>query len=297
MILMALTLETQTTATLSLEEFLDQISRELDPRDPESLAAQAEKLRALANNRHFLTERLNQELRDWRTFQEGNSYIGPALVLGRGPGWMVRANVWAVPSQLPEQPEWLDDYFFYLQPHDHAFPFLTVGYLGSGYETVIYEVDPEEITGFPGERVQLRFLERTTLPRGKVMLYRTGRDVHRQEHPREFSISLNLMAAAPEGTNQHTFNLETGEVLHSPQNKSSARALLCRMAQHLGDGTTAALLEQLTGRHPSARLRSLAYEALAALVPGETNALWARARADAHEQVRRQAELALASLP
>jgi hypothetical protein len=70
---------------------------------------------------------------------------------------------------------------------------MTVGFFGPGYETTIYEYDSSKVTGFVGESVDLRFLETTQLPPGKVMLYRPHADVHAQYPPSELSISLNLM--------------------------------------------------------------------------------------------------------
>ena len=51
-----------TDRALTLDEYLDFVSREVDPRDLTSVGASALKLRELANNRTFVTEILNRQL-------------------------------------------------------------------------------------------------------------------------------------------------------------------------------------------------------------------------------------------
>jgi len=88
--------------------------------------------------------------------------------------FFLRANVW-LPSRLLHKTnaEGEKRLFSFETPHDHNFELLTVGYLGEGYATVIHEYDgPFE--GEVGEKVDLRFLKRTSLPEHKVMFYRAS---------------------------------------------------------------------------------------------------------------------------
>ena len=56
---MALTVEISTEREITLAEYLEQVAREVDPRVPETALSTAESLRALCNNRRFLSEHIN----------------------------------------------------------------------------------------------------------------------------------------------------------------------------------------------------------------------------------------------
>ena len=49
------------------------------------------------------------------------------------------------------------------------------------------------VVGFPGEEVNLRFIEKSRLDQGKVMLYRAHQDVHLQLPADAMSVSLNIL--------------------------------------------------------------------------------------------------------
>ena len=154
---MALTLETDTHAAITLEEYVDYVSREVDPDDEASIIASAHMLRALANNRRVIGDYLTAELQSWKTFQPTNSYTAQTLMLAQRGRFAVRANIWEPPGSSPELRAHQKALYYYQVPHDHNFSFLTVGYVGPGYETLIYERDPDAIVGVPGESVDLRF--------------------------------------------------------------------------------------------------------------------------------------------
>jgi len=285
-------------SSLSLEEYIEYVDRCVDVTDEDALLASAEQLGELANDRKFLVRRFNLELRDWATFQEGNPYSSQTLSLGHGRGFYVRANMWVPPSISPAGNDWESDLFAYARPHDHNFSFLTIGYHGSGYRTTIYEYDHERVVGYPGERVDLRFLEDTSLDRGKVMFYRASRDVHRQEHPVDFSISINLMVVSPEviSNSQYWFDLEQGTIRdYVRQNPSAGRVMLCHLAAYLGDDETASVLETIAATHGFPRVRLAAYESLATLENshGAGTSIWARAAEDRNPLIRRAAREAL----
>ena len=150
---MAITVETNTTESITLEEYFDYVSSEVAVYDVDEVLNSATALRALANNRSFLVARLNQELADWKNFQTENSYTAPTITLGGGKGFFIRANMWVPMPESAAEREWDRKLYAYEVPHDHNFSFLTVGYLGSGYGTTIYEYDPKSVVGFPGEHV------------------------------------------------------------------------------------------------------------------------------------------------
>jgi hypothetical protein len=289
---MAFTLESTTNRVITLEEYIDHVRRRVDVYDLASISESADLLKALANNRSFVTEHINNELRQWRNFQVQNTYTAQTLLLGSGPNFLVRANIWVPPAQNAQGRQDQKHLFYYQVPHDHNFSFLTIGYFGPGYETTIYEYDPDSIAGAVGEHVALRYLETTSLPEGKIMLYRASHDVHSQEHPQEFSISLNLLLAPPETNlaNQYLFDLDSCTIRDYVKTAGTSRIMLCRIARHVGDGTTINVLESLAARHPSERVRATAYESWAALDAGSRERIWAQASDDSHTLVKRLAD-------
>ena len=296
---MALTLETDTQAAITLEEYVDYITREVDAEDEESIIASAHMLRALANNRRMVGDFLTAELLAWKEFQPANTYTAQTLMLARKGRFAVRANIWEPPAASAELREHQKALFYYEVPHDHNFSFLTVGYVGPGYETLIYERDPDAVVGLPGEKVDLRFVERTTLPEGKVMFYRASRDIHSQEHPKAFSLSINLLVgqASSQQKDQYFFDLAAGTVSDVASGGGTAsRVMPCRLARYVGDHRTAAALEPIAAEHPTPRIRVTALDSLAALERDSARQLWRRAERDSHPLVRLRAREALADL-
>ena len=288
---MALTIDSQTTNVSSLEEYQEYVTNRVNVRDLDSVCSSADQLKALANNKTFLIEHFNRSLRDWRNFQLANSYTAQTLLLGSGPDFVIRANIWTPLTNDASLRAEQKRLFVYDVPHDHNFSFLTVGYFGPGYETTIYEYDPGRVTGKIGEKVDLRFLETTTLPAGKMMLYRMSRDVHTQNYPENFSISLNLLLAPPE-TNQREqflFDLESSRIAQYARNTASTRLMMCRVARYIGNARTATLLDELASGHSSARVRLTATESLAMLEPSSGSRIWSRATEDESPVVREYA--------
>jgi hypothetical protein len=289
----ALTLEAHTDETLDLEALLSHLRDHADARDEASVIEAAPKLRALANHRTFLAEELSRRLLGWRTQERARvEYISETFTLGYAGSLCVRANVWTpAPPNATEQGR--GRITLYGLPHDHNFSFLTCGYVGPGYETVIYEVDPQSVRGVVGEETPLTFLERTTLPAGKVMFYRACRDVHEQGFPTAFSVSLNVTLVPPAvvDRDQYYFDTEAQRIVGFSGPIQAGRMMLCRLAAELGDAGTASALEELAARHASPRVRAEAYTSLATLTartsasPAAALDVWRRALADAHPQV------------
>lgn len=293
---MALTLTSDIQESVTLDEYIDYVAREVDVNDEASVIASAPMLQALANNRHFVAECLTDEIRSWQAFQLTNKYSAPTLVLANRGRFGIRANMWEPPAPTPELREYQKALYYYDIPHDHNFSFLTVGYVGPGYKTVIYERDPHAVIGIPGQKIELRFLEHTTLPQGKVMYYRASRDIHRQAPPEAFSLSLNLLVSdpIPHRQDQYFFDLENGTVLDVGNAGSTAsRVLACRLARYVGDGRTAEALELVAAVHPTPRVRATALESLAALAGSSARDVWRRGEADAHPLVQLVARQAL----
>ena len=292
---MALTLDCDTADVLGLDAYVDHMRSNVDFADLECVLASAPRLRALANNRHFLVDLFNGFLARYQRAQALTGYAPHSFTLAASPRFYVRANVWTRPHAEPRRKSLEEKLFSYGRAHDHNFSFMTVGYLGPGYETSIYEYDFDSVTGHAGEEVALKFLETTTLGEGKVMFYRASRDVHIQAPPPSLSISLNLMIIEPAALlrDQFAFDLERRTISAYVATLSSKRVSLLTLAAYLGNCETADLLESVAKRHPCRRTRLAATQACARLRPADADRLWNRASRDPEELVREAARSAL----
>jgi hypothetical protein len=261
-------IDTETTDAIELGDLVETLATGgFDPEDEESIATFGPALRKLANNRRFLGDLVVDELkRDCADQVERNSYTAQVILLHAAPGFAVRANFWPAAEDSVVVNSGPDP-FFYGMPHDHNFSFLTVGYLGPGYWSDYFEYEYGEVTGFTGEPAPLRFIERSRLTEGRVMLYRKFRDVHSQLPPDDLSVSLNILAQSPTSDfcDQYRFDLERREVA-GIVNHSALEALV-KLAVHLGGGDGRDLVDAFAARHPSERIRFAALEAQASVEP------------------------------
>jgi hypothetical protein len=275
-----------------------------DPRDEESFVAFGPLLKQLANNRSFLADIALAELKDRCGRQSaGNNYSSQVIMLHRASEkYYIRANFWPSPRDSIFKASG-NSPFFYDVPHDHNFSFLTVGYLGPGYWSDYYEYDYGEVVGYPGEKVDLRFIEKSRLEPGKVMLYRAHKDVHNQLPADELSISLNIMESSPglPFLSQYRFDVETCTIA-GILSKTATESLLAIAANH-GGGNGRDLVESFAARHPCDRIQFAALRELAAAAPDLDSGLelLARGRASpdtfvaemsAHESARIEASRA-----
>lgn len=249
---------------------------DFDPREEASTRAAALWLKRLANNRTFLADILLDRLAG-RSAGEIESGYGPQALLlsGRRGNMFLRANIWPAESDLCFRNSGART-FVYGVPHDHNFSFLTCGYLGPGYGSDYFEYDYEGVVGYPGEAAGLRFVERSALHEGKLMLYRAHRDVHSQLPAQSLSVSLNVMHVDPaQGWfDQYGFDLERGEVTRvlSP----NATEVFLRTAVASASDEAAEFAQWVGRTHPSDRLRLASFEARAG-VAEDTDALWREA--------------------
>lgn len=275
---------------ITLDECLDLIEpRGFRPDEEENLAQTALALRRLANNRYFLGDLLIARLSD-RYRQTGpESAYGPQAIVLSSPrsGSFLRANIWPSERDACYQASGAKT-FVYGLPHDHNFSFLTDGYFGPGYESDYYEYDYERTAGYVGETPGLRFVERSALSEGKMMLYRAHRDVHSQLPPRSMSVSLNVVHVDPaQGWfDQYGFDLESGAIT-GMLNPTSTEVFL-RCAVGMGGAEALNLAEDFGRRHPSDRLRLASYEARAGL-GGDLDALWREAESSGSLLVAKEA--------
>ena len=259
-------IEAETTERLELAELAEMLDTgDFDSRDEDNFASWGIQLKKLANDRDFLAEMMIAELKQRCDGQiRDNSYSAQVVMLhGRSPKFMMRANFWPSLKDSVVRHSGTDP-FFYGVPHDHNFSFLTVGYVGPGYWSDYYEYDYGEVVGFPGEAVNLRFVEKARLDQGKVMLYRAHKDIHLQLPADAMSVSLNIVETGSSSgfREQYRFDIENATI-DGFVNRVSLEPMLA-LAAHYGGGEGEDLLASFAASHPSDRFRWCAMRARAA---------------------------------
>lgn len=251
----------------TLAEATDAIaSHGFDPHDEESLAHSALWLRRLGNDREFLGDILIDELAQRHREDLSDHAYGPQVIMLAPPNgqFFIRANIWPSADEYMVRASGGDSFVLGL-PHDHNFSFLTLGYFGPGYWSDYYEFDYEAVTGWRGEPVpSLRFIERSRLEPGKLMLYRAHVDVHAQGAADALSVSLNVMhtTGAQGWLDQYRFDLERREV--GAIVSSGPSDAFIKLAVGLGSAEALDLAHRFARHHPSDRMRLATWSALAA---------------------------------
>lgn len=280
----------------SLAECTDALlSRGFEPRDEESLAHAALQLRRLGNDPDFLGDLIISELAASHRAEPADRSYGPQVIMLSRPGdgdFFLRANIWPSANEHMMRASGAAA-FVYGLPHDHNFDFLTLGYFGPGYWSDYYEYDYESVVGWRGERVDLRFVERSRLKQGKLMHYRAHRDVHRQLPADSLSVSLNVMHAggAQGWLDQYRFDVERGTIA-GILGQGASEALL-RIAVGIGGEEALDLAERFSSSHPSDRMRLAAWDALASreVDANSRDAVWRRAAMCGSRLVAAEAKL------
>ena len=279
---------------LSLDECVERIAdRGFDPGSEESLIEAARDLRRLGNDRRFLGDILIAELKRRNQPDAATTTYGPQVVMLSRPAgdFFLRANIWPAPGEHVLRASGEAPFYFDV-PHDHNFSFLTLGYFGPGYWSDYYEYDFAGVAGYRGEPVDLRFVERSRLSEGKLMLYRAHRDVHVQHPADALSVSLNVMHMAPHQGwfDQYRFDV-AGKKIAGILNGGSAEAML-RVAVGLGLEEALDLAEDFGRTHPSDRMRLAGWEALAMVADGAVarDELWAKAEVSGNRMMAGEAK-------
>ncbi|WP_298465171.1 transposase [uncultured Erythrobacter sp.] len=287
-------IDLEDTGVCELDESIDALAAlDFDPTCEERTQEAALCLRRLTNNRFFLANILIDELagRDSAISAVDNGYSPQAIMLSphrSGPtgGMFLRANIWPSEQDLCFQTSGARS-FVYGVPHDHDFSFLTSGYFGPGYRSDYFEYDYESVAGYAGEPVDLKFIERSALHEGKLMLYRRHLDIHSQLPPESLSVSLNVMHIDPaQGWfDQYGFDLkeqQLGKVLSPNSTEAFLRVAVATGAQEALD-----FADWVGRRHPSDRLRLASFEARADQSgnPADMDALWRKGEASGSRMV------------
>ena len=262
-------IEAPTEEKIELEELVELLETGgFDSQDEDNFASWGPQLKKLANNRDFLADLVIAELRQRCQGQlKDNQYTPQVIMLhGASKNFIIRANLWPALKDSVIRHSGTDP-FFYGVPHDHNFSFLTVGYFGPGYWSDYYEYDYDQVVGYPGEDVNLRFVEKSRLEQGKVMLYRAHRDVHLQLPADEMSVSINIVETSHSSAfrDQYRFDVEHRKI-DGIMTRMSLEPMLA-LAAHYGGEEGMDLIAQFAASHPSDRIRWCALRARAAASP------------------------------
>ncbi|WP_066014659.1 hypothetical protein [Endozoicomonas atrinae] len=277
---MACTIEPSTESAISLEEYIDFCESHPEMKEPDAAIEHAGKLGQLCHNPSFFTDYLNDGLKSLNQFQQKNDFKPPNFVLYYGSYFAIRAIVWLPMSELAA-----DELLSYFDGHDHNFDLLTCSYFGSGYRTVIYQYDHNQVTGYIGEHVDLAFQEDTDFPHGKLMYYFSSRDVHTQYPPDELSISVNLIIPRPgEPKLQFFFDVEK-QVITGYVNDLTMRNPVFKTVEAIGNDNSIDLLLRIASHHPCFRTRGLAWTTLFNM-EGITDDFFNLAMQDSHSYVK-----------
>ena len=258
---------TDTEEQIELGELIEALETgHFDARDEDNFASWAPMLKKLANNRTFLTDAVVEELKNRCNGQVAhNDYSSQVIMLhNQSMRFMIRANFWPALTDSVIQHSGTAP-FFYGVAHDHNFSFLTVGYLGPGYWSDYYEFEYDKVVGYDGEKVDLKFIEKARLDQGKVMLYRTHKDVHRQLPADAMSVSINIVETmhGVDYRDQYRFDVDTGHV-STIMNAMTIEPLLA-LSAHFGGEKGKELLDHYATRHPSSRVQLSAINAQASV--------------------------------
>lgn len=255
---------------ISLEEFVDAAMPYADRLGDEDILIElAPKIQQLARNRTFFSDVLMKYLGDssntkGKSFDiTFNAYASHVVLIHLDPKakLIVRANIWPGVNDYVYKIN-NEKVFSYNYPHDHSFSFLTVGYLGPGYVSDYYETDPDEIVGYPGEKVTLRFKGRSQLTEGRSLVYRAHKDVHVQFPPESTSVSLNLFGNGllASISDQYIFDIKNSCIAKIANSKPLG--VLTNLAVHLGGENARDFVTYLAMNHP---IESVRFEAIRTL--------------------------------
>ncbi|HID8536488.1 MULTISPECIES: transposase [Stenotrophomonas] len=289
---MAFSLYPAVQGTASVEDLVSYCRSHVRYGDYDSILGASDLLAALANDRELLVRAINSSLLERDDYFNDNMGVSSqSIILHSDPTFKVRANVWKKPVARAGSMDHDSNLYSYNYAHNHNFELLTVGYLGSGYWTEIHECKPDRIQGYIGEPVALDYLEKTSLPRGKVILFRACEDVHTQLPCEELSISLNLLVVPPyeQLADQYSFDVAAKRIAGVITSPNLGCMSLLTFAALLGTTQAYASIERLAFGTGHWRVRNAALEVAGLLAPDERERLWRRAEQDADPAIRRSA--------
>lgn len=284
---MAYSFNLETSKQITLDEFIYIVNKELITDKPETLLNCVEASQMLSNNRSFLVDILNQNLGDFDNFQKENRHSSQTIKIFNNNKFYIRVNAW---PKLEDDSMWQNELYQSLQAHDHNFDFLTVGYFGKGYKMTIYEYDFESVNGYIGENIEMKFLETTTLPIGKTMIYRASKDIHIQYPAEDYSLSINIMPASFNllKNDQFWFDMNTNTIRSIAQGVGTARNLIFELASIFGNSETIGILDSFANSNTS--LVNMRIEAINSFNLLTKENIWHKIKDDKNPKIKAYAQ-------
>lgn len=260
---------------MELEEYREFVDHNVDFLDYDSVCETAWALKALANNRTFLSREVNTHVISYLNGREFKGHTANSINFHNCREYGIRANVWLPLSQDPVRRQHEATFFGYSGYHDHNFHLVTAGYFGPGYDSDLYEYERGEMSGQVGASVQLDPKGRVRLATGDVITYKAFSDIHAQEPPTDISVSLNLRVHPPELVDQRLFffDIEQHAILSPVSNGEERFASYLRMARYLADENTIEPLLALARHSTAVAVRESAREQLCLLLPHDCDYL------------------------
>ena len=195
---------------LDLQEYIFYLDSCVDMTSRESVQASYKELQRLAMNESFLESFIDRSLRDYQNYQLNNVHSVQSIILHQCDSYTLRANFWPADFEYNMEESEVDKYFAYDHMHDHNFDFMTVGYKGNGYETILFSRKLNDNLE-EGEEVEVDYLGRRKLGVGDCFYFESGKHIHSQFRPSDFSVSINLIPhQLARKRNQFEFTLKSG---------------------------------------------------------------------------------------
>ena len=282
-------IDIETSECFEVDEFFDFVAGNIKPGDDASLVENAWALRALANNRTFVLDAYHRELESLITGKSINEHLPQSVHIKSSGDFYVRANIWLPVGKNARTAEFEKRLYAFDLPHDHNFSFVTVGYFGPGYETDIYTYDYASQKGHIGEPVNCEFQGRYILSPGRMIHFRSGRDIHIQYVPSEISVSLNLMCRSREAASQqqYIFDLDKRTLAGGAGDLVSNRLFIIEKAGLIGNEETEEILADYVKFFPCEKTKAAALRSLEALNPKTAMLVHAQTSAEVRELASR----------
>jgi hypothetical protein len=285
------------------EEFADWADKNIDPLCDQSIISASDKLYELNQNKSFIIESICEKMMLLSSGSLNASSSQSTLHAARrnkNGSIVVRSVLWTPRTNVSDRARLLQDSVLtYSLPHDHNFSLLTIGHWGPGYTTEIFEYRNEEIVGYEGELVDIKFKEKVKLSEDKILFFKANNDIHTQFYPDDVSISLNVMVIENDAElkPQYVFDTEKGLIKGILQgHKISQLYGVFDMVDVLGfDEKMIELSTQILKTHPSDHIRNRALQSIAKVT--ESTDFWKKISLENESKlVRKTAEKLLNNL-
>ncbi len=268
---MAIKIIEQTEESITWIDFVNYCDKTIQAYKPDTLLACSKHLKMLSNNKTFLRDFIYQDIyKNPETIQTKNQFGNPlGIIVHTSENYYVRVTLWPKIMNAQEEKPLVKAIYAEEEGvgHDHNFWLMTVGYIGSGYQTELWEYNHASVIGYLGEKVNLKFIEKTILKKGDILVYRPSLDVHQQGVPKEsYSIAINIILKSKERlTNPfYGFDLTKKEIvfivkLHQDQPIYTLISMMGKMQSK----ENRACLEEISKSHISPEVRIACYQAIA----------------------------------